>query len=282
MIFDWVKNSERVLMAGKLLSDDKWDRRHFYQQQECLVYFMIVERNKNTSAEKPFTKIDHLEKTWESIMAKSDKDFRYLTPSARKSDFTTLMRRAYYLESEFTQKREKDIPITRSEINYINSLQAPRWFRKYVLLILAYYKFQKEYDRTAFIPKEISSWAYEQARSSERVAQNRIHKSNLWPQNAKCGKPIMVKPVSGKVGLVIEWASRDGLDAAFSFKTPDEVVTHFERIDSWMAVCPRCGSSFEASNKQKSDLCPECKRAKSNERSRDNRKIAKKKISCHR
>lgn len=272
MIFDWIENSIIIDQKGVLSHEDKWDKRHFYQQQESYVYYL----------QQQGIPLEDIRKRWLRTMSKSDPDFRYLSEYGRQEEFETLLLKTADLSAEFTTKKERIIGLTKNEIAKINSLEAPRWFRKYVLLVLGWYKFEQSYWRMPYFPKEISSWAYEKAREGEGVSQERIHRNLIWNQNARCGHPIEIKPKSGKVALIIPWANpanakMDAKDQAGSFITPDDLEEFFGLVLPWTAICPRCGSEFEVSNKTKDVLCPACKKAKANERNKANRQKALKK-----
>jgi hypothetical protein len=272
MIFDWIENSIVIDQKGILSHEDKWDKRHSYQQQESYVYYL----------QQQGMPMNEIRKKWLKIMLKSDQDFRYLTEYDREEEFETLFLKTTDLPAEFTTKKERIIELTKDEIAKIGSLEAPRWFRKYVLLILGWYKFEQSYWHTPYFPKEISSWAYEKAREGENVSQERIHRNLIWEQNARCGHPIKVKPQSGKVALIIPWAHVADAKTpiwklAGSFITPDDLTSFFDLVPPWTAICPKCGSEFEVSNKTKDALCPACKKAKANERNKANRQKALKK-----
>lgn len=248
MIFDWVSNSKRIDASQRLSSGDRWERKHSYQQQECYIRYL---QELGATPEE-------MRRKWENVMGRTDPEFRLIGPYGRQEEFRALLAQSISLPREFTQAKSTPIAITREEIDRINGLQCPRWFRKYVFLILGYYKFEKAYSPTAFFPAEVSGWAYEQARKGESVAQQRLHRSSVWPWNRRCGSPIGVASVSGKVALGIRWASEKPAEEAFSFIDPNELIGHFGLISPWTAKCERCGREFRMADKQKVRLCPKC------------------------
>ena len=271
MIFDWIENSIIIDQRRTLSHDDKWDRLHFYQQQESYIYYL----------QREGLPVKDIRNRWIGIMSKSSGDFKYANELEREEEFETLLLRTADLSSEFTTPKDNIIEISQKELAFINALQAPRWFRKYVFLILGWYKFELSYRHIPYFPKEISSWAYEKSREGEPVSQERIHRNLIWGQNAKCGHPIKIKPKSGKVAVILDWADDQkqttAADWAISFVTPDDLEELFDRVIRWAVRCPRCGSEFEVSNKTKDFLCPACKKAKANERNKANReKVIKK------
>lgn len=265
MIFDWIENSIIIDQKGVLSHEDKWDKRHSYQQQESYVYYLQRQGVENSE----------IEKRWIAVMKKTDSDFKLLNAYDIAETFQTLLLRIIDLPKEFWERKDKNIVITADEISFINSLKRPKWFRKYVFLILGYYKFQKTYSPTVFFPSEISGWAYEEARKNENVAQHRLYKSVIWTDNKKCGSPIVVKAVSGKLSLVLQWVSKEEGTPIVSFLTPNDLLSRFDLIEQWMAQCEKCGQLFRASTKQKTNLCARCMSLKSNERSKRNRALAK-------
>lgn len=248
MIFDWASNSEKIDQTGRLSASDKWERKHSYQQQECYVRHEL-EKGMDSSTIK--TK-------WLLVMTKSDPDFRSLSVGGKSEEFRILLSKSIKLSKEFWEPKNKQIAITENELSYINALECPRWFRKYVLLILGYYKFEKAYFPTAFFPSEISGWAYEKAREGENIAQRRLYRATIWPDNKKCGNPIVLKPVSGKLALALKWASKGEESSAVSFLIPNDLLNHFDLVKTWTVKCERCGKEFVMAEKQKTRLCPKC------------------------
>jgi ssDNA-binding Zn-finger/Zn-ribbon topoisomerase 1 len=271
MIFDWIENSIIIDQKGVLSHEDKWDSKHSYQQQECYVRYL---------QEKGLTLSD-IRKRWSAVMSASDRDFRSLGAYGREAAFAALALKATRLAKEFREPKTKRLSITERELGRINALDCPRWFRKYVFLVLGFYKFEKAYCPTAFFPSEVSGWAYEKAREGEPVAQRRLYRSSIWPFNKRCGNPIEVKAVSGKVALVMKWADRnDEGDAAFSFLTPNDLEKGFCLIGDWTRKCPICGESYKGDEQRKTDLCPRCQRLRSDENSRKRFKRWSKKHQC--
>ena len=263
MIFDWMKNSESVMESKRFTLTDQWDAKHLYQQEQCLVYLM---QSKMTYKEA--------ESEFEAILDKTDPNHRYLPSDAAKKDFRVLWETAPSLSTEFKLRRDDSIAITEGEMADINALTSPKWYRCFVLLILGYYKFHKHYFRSVYLSKETMAWAYYYSHlmAGCPADSNAMRSKFVWRENALCGKPLRVKPLSGKVGLMIDWAVLGKSDAPkLVFSDPKELIGHADAVLEWVAECPKCHRLMRMSRYLKSPYCVYCRNETKNAQAKKKR-----------
>lgn len=264
MIFDWIKNSELALDLGRFPCKDQWEAKHLYQQERCLVYFL--------QSKMPY---EEAKAAFERVISNTDKTRKYLSRETNDRDFKTLWETAPSLSTEFKLRREDTIAITCDELKKINSLKSPKWYRCFVLLILGYYKFHRHYFRSVYLSKETMSWAYSVAHgmAGRQIEPSAMRASLVWRENAFCGKPLRVKPLSGKVGLMVEWAE-EGSESptAIAFSDPNDLAFCQDMVSEWVEECPKCHRRMRMSRYSKSPYCVYCRQEAENRKAIKRRK----------
>jgi hypothetical protein len=262
VIFDWVANSEKILQEGKLTSGDRFDRKSYRKQQICLAWYLTSQLGMS---------VDKAYSEWRRVMMGSGKKVRlsmddretnkyndFLDLVGQSPDPTKKKSNNRLPSSKYTTRRTKNIHVYESEIDKIASLEAPKWYREWVLAILMLYKFQCAYHEPKKISDGFALWAYEKAKNvhGNKRTQMRRDTGRLY---RKCIPFAFGRPNTdiAKGSLYFDWAVSEGKEA-FSFYTPDECMHWFWKIPEWTAKCPSCGREFVVTERRKSSLCPMC------------------------
>lgn len=266
VIFDWVANSERIVREGKLTSDDKFDRKAYRKQQICLVWYLtsVLGMDRGMAYSE-----------WRRCMMGSGKAVRlsmddregnkygdFLTLLGCSPDPTRAKTDSRLPARKYTTERDRTLRVYESEIAKISSIQAPKWYREWVLAMLMLYKFQCAYHETRKISDGFALWAYEKARGVPEGSRSQMRR-DTGRLYRKCRPYGFGSPDAdlSKGSLSFDWAASDGKEA-FRFLTPDECLRWFGLIPEWTSVCPECGAEFVVTERRKSLLCPRCAAAR--------------------
>ena len=263
MIFDWEANSEAVEARGSLTADEPWDRRHFFQQEECLVWDLLW-RLKETDPEA--------EKEWEDIMRATvaslpEREKGLLVfpsgPSAKKRLYRAIADKTLSMDPRFKKPMRSGFGVSGSELAHINSLPAEGWFRGFCLLALSYRRFQTENGEPPLVPPDVLRWCYQRATSDPRSERpfDPNWRKRLLRYDALAGKPLDFRFVKSHMCLSLAASPWEGGSPSRVFLTPEEVASALpDLVDyRWEKECPGCGERFRGRFDQGTDLCVSCR-----------------------
>ena len=244
MIFDWFENSRRMLKERKSTTDDEWDRRRIWKQEICMLRYLRFNLGKSK---------DECVKEWKGLKGGTAELYAnepleldgYLLAQWKKANELGAL------------ERLPNIPITEGEVDYLNSLPAPLWVRRYWARLLLYVKSKilsrepPEHDPyvCAYFMRNIG------ATSRPRDVEATVRRWSL-----RCGIPFPEKVLhknnyvssvydprwlgGGKTVIVLRLGEFGPLDGLLDKKT---------------FRCQRCGRKIELTRTNQVCLCPACR-----------------------
>lgn len=193
-------------------------------------------------------------------MFKHDKEqcrieFQHLVNSARKIP-----------EKSFNMKKPT-IRVYKSEIDYLNKLDAPYWVRQYWLGYLLWYKFMLSQYSTVSSSVSVEGWIYRQI-DTEHDFKYKHTEINAW--NRKNNNPFKKNVGTKGTYSLIEWVGpTDKMDRVLGiYHDPSEFKQFLPLLKRGTRVCPICGAEFDFSSKTKRDVCEKCWQKGEKERKR--------------
>ena len=163
--------------------------------------------------------------------------------------------------------------VTQKEINFINTIDAPREFRMFILGILIYGKHAKQQTGIPMCNIRDRSYIYYLVTHKDEFnvgrrrstylnklladRENTHHGIKFYPaaatlRNSVCDVP---KTVIAFNADWIEWDAPSGYLISNMEEDPRKIS---DLIQDWTKKCPRCGNTYFVSKKAKTDLCPSC------------------------
>ena len=213
-----------------------------------------------------------LEEAWESfkdIYCESDLDKKLL-----EVDKEYLIRIAK--RQEWKDRPPVSFYITRKEIKFINSIDAPQEFRLFILGILIYAKYTKQQIGLPIVGTRERSYAYYLTNGTDEfnIGKHRSQYINMLLSKTKESHglsfyPAATKIVNGRSGVpktVISvranWINWEA-DSGYLVKNLEkDALKLAKKIKNQEFVCSECGKKYFASTKSQTELCPECYKAK--------------------
>ena len=253
MIFDWEENSKQVLKNGHYSQNDRWEKKSEYKQQKELIsYLMSCGMDK-----------EDIKRVWKSIPS----DF--LECAVDDKDIDRYFERLYnstlsWCKKNNHQKKDIEIIVYKEEIDFLNNLGKSYEFRKYLLVLLAIWKYIKEEQGKCFLNSSLRGYAFELACPGKKY---RNYTENFVQLNTKYGRIISVGWNFSK-GTILTFAKEEG-KVLFKIKHPEDIKNFLSVIEHPKAICPICGKEFEVTTKTKRECCEECWRKKEKERIRE-------------
>lgn len=262
MIFDWKENCQRMEAFGSYSADDRWERQQKRRQETCLVHYLISKNGGLARGYGPaFSQ-------WLEFRRRAGEPMD--DPDYARIEFGLLVRSYRRLPTACRYSMGTGIcrpfAITKGELAYINSLEAPADFRRYVLVLLSLKKYYESMGAKGLelqISPTVRAYAYETANPKGRYSEKSVYLSRY---NQSCGRPIRSKMRGSMAVADFPWEEK-GAPAADAVTVMKYPIARFYRADlfglvrPWSARCPRCGSEFRVSGYTKKGLCPRCKAA---------------------
>ena len=172
---------------------------------------------------------------------------------------------------------ETSFYVTQKEINFINTINAPREFRMFILGILIYGKYTKQQTGIPMCNVRDRSYIYylvthkDEYNAGKRRSTylnklltdhgNTHHGIKFYPaavslEHTMFGIPRTVVAFNADW---IEWDAASGYLVSNLEEDPKKIS---DLVQDWTKKCPCCGDTFLVSKKAKTDLCLSCYNSK--------------------
>ncbi len=179
----------------------------------------------------------------------------------------------YWSNCDFVNLDECGVTITQKDIDFVNSFDIKDWQKKYVLVLVAYYRLRKktEIGEMAFPPKKLMRYV-------KRADRHMRSDNDLDILNSLLvDKGIVVQNTKKKIdpydGEEFEYHTyslnmpKDGNDSPVIIVDElDDVPNSFRFIENYR-VCQNCGEKFAIGPKTKRMICEKCWKEKEKKRS---------------
>lgn len=256
MIIDWVDNNNRIFKTKQLADEDASDRKISFRQE--IVYIAFLVNEKKYTREQCFKEWRRLKNGQASHFA-DDKEQQQIA-------FDRVWNK---VQDERAQARytAKILPITifKSEIDFINGLDAPLWMRQYWAALLFYYKFAIQFYPTVQKSTSLNAWCLRHT-----VYKKKNYGGNcqdlLSEKQRKLGNGIIQNnmPV-GKdrypTYVPLFLAADKSTDVVQTFARLNQIDEFLALIKPPSAICTMCGKEFTLSSYTKRQVCEECYKA---------------------
>ena len=251
---DKIDNCERMLATGQYQTQQ-------YQNKEdwWLVKYLKLKYEKDGLSEKELR--EAIKSRWEPIYnTRFDKESVHDYKLYINKHFNEIYNRG---KNIVLGKKFNKIIIYQSELDYINSLPAPKWFREFLFLFLGHCKATGNYTYDYAPTKEYMRYLSLKTKNRDAITMtiyNKLKEFNIWDQ---------ITVVTKSKGRYFE--PEDDEDVKFNFTFPiskkGKVAIEFERqIDLIQRLdlitnlykCEICGKEFEINNRTQRRICDEC------------------------
>lgn len=161
------------------------------------------------------------------------------------------------------EKTFAKIIIYQSELDYINSVPAPKWFREFLFLFLGHCKATKSYIYDYAPTKDYMRYLSIKTKNRDAITMtiyDKLKKLGLWEEvvvitetNKKYFKAEKDVDIKFKYSLPVE---PKGL-VAFQFDRQIDLIKRLDVITN-IYKCDICGSEFEINNRTQRTICDKC------------------------
>lgn len=175
-------------------------------------------------------------------------------------------------KQNWREQRKVEFYISQKEVDFINSIDAPREFRLFILGILIYAKYIKQQIGIPMVGTRERSYAYFLTSGIDEfnVGRQRSKYINTLLSEKKKQHGIIFYPCSTKIksgdahipktviSIKGKWIKWDA-DSGFLIQNLEKDALELAKeIKDQEFVCSNCGKKYFGSNKTKTDLCPDC------------------------
>lgn len=262
MIFNWYENSKHIHETKMLTQNDGQDLKGQHSQEISYVrYLMSLGKSKKEMFED-----------FKSIQNGSASLFEG-QPEEQYTLFKTRYAKAKKLGA-YTEEDHLDnnVTIYSSEIDYLNSLEAPLWVRQYWLGILVWYKTIK--NKYTIVIKDIkwNSWILSQCKNNYKYKEkskilskwnrdcNFVLKTNIFHYDNKRGG---YKYKATGISVLLTWCKNQGNIAKENI-TLENFTELFNLLLPATFKCKECGCLYDIDKLSGAHnslhLCDECKK----------------------
>lgn len=238
-IYDWYANSQKILKNGCYTT-----KNQVFNEQIHLVKYLMDQYDND---------VDAVFDIWRSVPS----DYTETSNERELKDwFNKVLAKAKQIKK---LEPSNKIWICQSEIEYINSLQVYLYFKKFLLLLLAYSRIKQ--GPYVMWDLHIKNELLRRA-GVVKVNTGVIEHVAKWNQQYHLFETIGVISKRANdnslTNVVLHYDIGHKEEANFFFEDLSDVSTLFPLLKDIQTICPVCGKKFEKGSKSKTDLCPDC------------------------
>ena len=249
MILDWNAYCYKIHTTHKLNRIDPSDNKSIFSQETHYVRFLELRKMSYRDIYYHWTKI-------KNGMAAAFQD----DPEMQVATFGRIFKASANIPEKVFNQHYSPVKIYKSEIRFLNSIQAPVWVKQYWLVMLVYWKFVSQHKKNVELNTTLCNWAMRQTNVKDTFFGH--HQDKIAEFNQHNGGHVMCTSLArrkhGGVIYWFDWAIEKSDEEFIEIKNLDKVQKATKLIVGNTMICPECGKKFIASDKQHTDLCPEC------------------------
>lgn len=233
-IFDWDRNSQRILETNKYTTYHKQDREGI-----ALIQYL--------SNQKKYNKED-IYSVWKDI---SGSKIEFLDDSEKRKIFD----RFFKTSLTWKFKKGKSFAIYQEELDYLNSLIIPMWAKEYLLALLCVYKYYN--DKWCVYTKDIKCFCHSRTKEGRSRPERELYLHNLFTRYNLYDLSMLYINNKEVLSIKVNYAKGEGKVIAV-LETPNEVSTLFKMLKC-EKKCKICGGIFSYTVRSfTQELCPIC------------------------
>jgi len=232
-----------------------------YQNKEdwWLVKYLKLKYEKEGLSPKEFKEL--IKKQWEPIY-----NTRY-----NKEDIGDYN---YYINKHFDMvynrgknvsldKTLSKIIIYQNELDYINSLPAPKWFREFILLFLGHCKTTKNYIYDYAPTKDYMGYLSLHTKNRDAITMtiyDKLKTLGLWEEITvitKTSSKYFEEEEDSDIKFRFSLPVKQGGDIAYQFDRQIDLIKNLDIIHNRYR-CDICGREFEINNRTQRTVCDAC------------------------
>ena len=244
MIFDWIRNSEKIIRERRLSDSDDWEARRKWTQECAMLRYA-----RHTLGWDP----DRCRELWAAIPNGMASVFSY-DRTELEGAWANVWEAAVRLGPLKPLPRVK---VTEGDVAFLDSLEAPFWVRGYWMSLLVWIRTMRSLGEAAEYDGHVNAWLIRRVAPGKGVSNV---ERTLARWSRACGRPFPLAVVpSGKGtkavyvldgrfggGDVVAEVTMDGLDEAVSL------------LEEKAFVCASCGRRFDSGRFGRRKLCEAC------------------------
>lgn len=248
MILDWSRQCYKIHQTRKLSRDDPSDNKSIFSQEAHYIKFLSLKGLAYRDIYFQWAKI-------KNGMASVFKD----EPEQMVATFARVYKSSLNISDKVFKQHYTPVKIYKSEIKFLNSIEAPVWVRQYWLVMLIYWKFASQHSKNVEINSTLCNWALRQtgicnkrfSRHQDEIAQyNRIESGYVLSTG-------IAKRKNSRI-YWFDWANKEIGGDFVEIKNLDNPKKTLKIIVGNKKICPNCGREFTYGSKCKTLLCSEC------------------------
>ena len=253
MIVDWYDNCVKIHKKHRLSDADQSDRKYSVKQEVVYLIFLrsVLKLDKdqcyscwckitNGTASVYCADLEEQQAVFDRLWIKSQKH--------------------KYVDVSVTN-RLKPVHIYKSEVDYINALNAPIWVKQYWLCLLLYYKFAVQISPIVQKTQTLNSWCIRQVDYKKKNYGGKCQ-DLIADWMRRNNKPVFEtyasKTSKDRNPLYKPLFLNEGGDVAITCNKISGVKRVTKLACDFVAKCPVCGCSFVVNPKTKRVLCANC------------------------
>ena len=248
MILDWNAHCYKIHTTRKLDRSDPSNNKSIFSQETHYVRYLML---KNVSKLKIY---EHWSRIKNGMAAVFSDD-----PELRIGTFGRIYKAAETIPERVFNMHYGAVKIYKSEINYLNAIQAPIWAKQYWLTMLIYWKFASQHTKNVNIDTTLCNWAMRHTDLKDTrfgLYQDKLAQYNHLEKGYVMNTGI-IKSRNCR-NYWFDWSIEKSNEEFVEIKNLDNCKKALKLIVANIKICPKCGKRFTTSSKTKTDLCPEC------------------------
>jgi len=248
MILDWYSYCETVHSTKKLLTKDPADHKSLFKQEIFYVRYLIYK--KHYTKLQCYTEWRKIKNGRANILKKD--------PDQLAIEFFNIYQAANRINR--IPGPLSEIIIFKDEVDYLNSLQVPKWIKEFWMAELIYYKFATQIYSQVELTPTVLSWCLRQV--TDLKASNRTffdHRDQIGKYNAQF-EVIKINNLNNHEYNIMtpKFLNTDNKSPVLIINNLDQIKTGIKLIKDNYEICENCGKKFIKSSKSQTQLCTGC------------------------
>ena len=248
MILDWSTHCYKIYKTKKVCRSDPSDNKSIFSQESHYIKFLTLRGMTYKDAFFQWVKI-------KNGMASVFKD----DPEQQVATFARIYRSSTNISDKVFKQHYGPIKIYQSEINFLNSVQAPVWTKQYWMAMLVYWKFASQHTKNVEINGTLCNWAMRQSCAANKKFGR--HQDEIAKYNYDGNRYVLrsgIAKIKNKRIYWFDWALDKSDEKFVEIINLDKIKKVLTMLVERSLVCPKCGKKFKASCRQQTDMCPDC------------------------
>lgn len=248
MILDWNAHCYKIHTTHKLDRSDPSNNKSIFSQETHYVKYLLM---KNLTGPQI---LEYWRRIKNGMAAVFSDD-----PELRISTFGRIYKAAQNIPEKDFNRHYVPVKIYKSEINFLNKVDAPIWVKQYWMTMLIYWKFASQHTKNVNIDTTLCNWAMRHTSLKDTrfgLYQDKIAQYN----HLKSGYVMNTGIIKSRNcrNYWFDWSVEKSNEEFVEIKNLDNCKTALKLLSGTRPKCRLCGKTFDLSLRRHTDLCPEC------------------------